>query len=96
MERKIIVLANAPMNNGNRGCVALSISALYLIDKILSDSNIEYDIYLPDGNWHDGKEHTIVINGKSIVYFDCDYPHGFTFKQNLLFLFQKLLKQIHN
>ena len=41
-----IILGNAPINNGNRGCVALSYTSIYLIDKVLSESGIEYKLFL--------------------------------------------------
>ena len=32
-----ILITNAAVNNGNHGCVALSLSSMYIIDKILND-----------------------------------------------------------
>lgn len=87
---KVIVLANALMNSGNRGCVALSISSLYLIDQILSDAKIDYRIYLPDDGWNDGKERNIKIGEKQITYISCEYPIGVSFKQSLFKIFQKI------
>ena len=43
-----LVLANAPINNGNRGCVALTVSTLFLLDEILKEKNIDYSITLTD------------------------------------------------
>jgi colanic acid/amylovoran biosynthesis protein len=43
-----IILGNAPINNGNRGCVALSYTSIYLIDKVLSEASIQYNLYMPD------------------------------------------------
>lgn len=43
-----LILANAPLQNGNRGCSALTYSAIYLIDKVLKESNRDYEIWLPD------------------------------------------------
>lgn len=45
---KAIILANAPINNGNRGCVALSITAMSIIDKIFREAGEEYKMYLTD------------------------------------------------
>ena len=45
---KKIIIANAPINNGNRGCVALSITAMAIIDKIFAEAGEEYQIYLTD------------------------------------------------
>lgn len=45
---KTIILANAPINNGNRGCVALSITAMSIIDKIFREACEDYKLYLTD------------------------------------------------
>lgn len=45
---KTIILANATINNGNRGCVALAISAMSIIDRIFRDANEEYRLFLTD------------------------------------------------
>ncbi|WP_366938420.1 polysaccharide pyruvyl transferase family protein [uncultured Phocaeicola sp.] len=54
-----IILTNAPVKNGNRGCVALSLSAMYIIDKILNDRNIPHQFYLPQSGYEKIAEHTI-------------------------------------
>lgn len=67
-----IILGNALMTCGNQGCIALTVTSLYLIDKLLSKSNISYKIYLPDcGN--EGKNQ-FYIDGKNIIYYGCSYP----------------------
>lgn len=78
-----IVLANAPMRIGNKGCVALSISSIYIIDKILSEKGLSYTLYLPDSMHHDGKEYVLNILGKEIHYFDTEYPVGITIKETI-------------
>jgi polysaccharide pyruvyl transferase WcaK-like protein len=45
---KNIILANAPINNGNRGCVALSITTMIIIDKIFHEAGEDYRLYLTD------------------------------------------------
>lgn len=42
MKKLNIIISNAPMQNGNRGCVALSISSMFILDKILSNNDISY------------------------------------------------------
>ena len=45
-----IIISNAAVNNGNRGCVALSLSSMYIIDKILNAKDIPHTfIYLKVG-----------------------------------------------
>ena len=78
-----IILANAPINNGNRGCVALSITVMHIIDKLLSDSGIDYTLFLPDSHYKTGKEYEIKIMGKNISFFDTEYCNGITSRENL-------------
>lgn len=68
MERLNIIISNAPMQNGNRGCVALSISSMYIIDEILSKKNIHYTFYLPQSGHTEYKEYEVNIAGKILKY----------------------------
>ena len=86
-KRKIIILANAAINNGNRGCLALSYCSIYLIDSILREKSIEYDLYLTDSNVRGIQERSIIIGKKRISFNTCSYP--------LPFSFQSLLKSIY-
>lgn len=63
-----IILTNALVKNGNRGCVALSLSAMYIIDKILNDRNIPHQFYLPQSGYREKEEHTIKV-GDVILKF---------------------------
>ena len=54
-----IVITNSAINNGNRGCVALSLSAMYIIDKILNDRNISHQFYLPQSGYEKKETHTV-------------------------------------
>lgn len=65
-----IILGNAAINNGNRGCVALSYTSIYLIDKVLSDAGIDYNLYLPDSGFEELGEYSINVAGKSIHYYN--------------------------
>lgn len=65
-----IILGNAPINNGNRGCVALSYTSIYLIDKVLSEAGIDYTLYLPDSGLAETGEYTIDVAGKTIHYYN--------------------------
>ena len=68
-----IILANAPINNGNLGCVALSYTSIYLIDKILSEANVGYKLYLSDSGYFKVGKHTIRIVDKEIPYEEIDH-----------------------
>lgn len=63
-----IILGNAPINNGNRGCVALSYTSIYLIDKVLSEAGIEYKLFLPDSGFREQGTYNISVNGKEVSY----------------------------
>jgi polysaccharide pyruvyl transferase WcaK-like protein len=70
---KTIILANAPIRSGNKGCVALCYSVLYLIDDILSQKGIDYRLYLTESKEKEGK-HSVNISGRTIQYESIGYP----------------------
>lgn len=78
-----IIIANAPINNGNRGCVALSISSMYIIDEILTKVGVKYKLYLPDSQHGDCMSYKISINGREIEYYNVHYNKGLSFKDNV-------------
>lgn len=78
--KKILVLANAPINNGNRGCLALSYCAIYLIDDICKQQGIEYELFLTDANILGNADKTIKIDNRSIPFKTCGYPIAFKLK----------------
>lgn len=63
-----IILGNAAINNGNRGCVALSYTSIYLIDKVLSDAGIKYKLYMPDSGFNEKGVKSISVKGKNVPY----------------------------
>lgn len=79
-----IILANSTINNGNRGCVALSITAMALIDELLSKYEIEYSLYLPDCDFKDRAIHKLIVNKKTILYCDGEYPIEIGLKKTIL------------
>lgn len=83
-----IILGNAPINNGNRGCVALSYTSMYLIDKILSEANIAYKLYLPDASFPEDGVYTIDVAGKHVEYEQIPYTLPISNKDRL----KKLIK----
>lgn len=86
-----IILANAPINNGNRGCVALSITAMSIIDEILSEANVDYDIYLPDSLWQDCITKKYLVDDFSITYTPCRYYKALNRKDNIKLKINHLL-----
>lgn len=69
-----IVLANCAINNGNRGCVALSISAMALIDELLTKHDISYTYLLPQSGFKDEEEHSFKIGNKVVSYISIIDP----------------------
>lgn len=63
-----IILGNCTINTGNRGCVALGYTSIYLIDKILTEAGYTYHLYLPDSGFSKTGEHTINVAGKDVKY----------------------------
>lgn len=84
-----IILANAPVKNGNRGCVALSLSAMYIIDKILDDRNIPHQFYLPQSGYREKEEHTIKVGDVSLKFMSLMDITPLSIKQRL----KNLVKQ---
>lgn len=74
---KTIILANATINNGNRGCVALAYCSIYLIDKILGHGN--YKLYLTDSGEAPGM-HSINMGDISISYESVPVPMLYRYK----------------
>lgn len=79
-----IILANAPINNGNRGCMALSISVMSLIDSIMKEANVPYIFFLPDSGFKECEKRNYQV-GKTVIlsYQDCIYPYTTSFGNTL-------------
>lgn len=84
-----IILTNAPVNNGNRGCVALSISIMYLIDKILNKKNIPHTFYLPQSGYTQKNIHTIKVGDETIKFVSLPDITPLDFKHRLKNLLKK-------
>ena len=63
-----IIIANSAINNGNRGCVALSISTMFILDKLLKEKNIPYTFYLPQSGHGQKERHTIKVGDVVLEY----------------------------
>ena len=96
MRKLNIILANAPIKNGNRGCVALSITSIFLLDEILNKYNIDYNIYLCDSGFTLHKEYIYKIPNKELKYITCGYPLDYSLKDNLKsFIKKELFKNVN-
>jgi polysaccharide pyruvyl transferase WcaK-like protein len=73
-----VILANALIRNGNRGCVALTISSMYLIQKILNKKNAVVDFYLMDSGIPIGyefeKDYQFELGDIILRYRAAEYP----------------------
>lgn len=89
-----IILANALIKNGNRGCVALSISTMAIIDDIMKEAGIDYQIYLPDSQLEDRQTHHYDANGRDLVFSDWDYPVALYLRDTVKKKIRETLKRI--
>ncbi len=92
MKKYNIILANAPVKNGNRGCVALSITMMSLIDEVMNNAGVQYRLFLPDSQFGDQNKHEYKINNKVISFEDCCYPKGLSFKEDIKIQLKTLIK----
>ena len=76
-----IILSNSTTISGNRGCVALSISTMFLLDEILSKKGIPYTFYLPQSGQSVFGEYSIRLNDRNIKYTACSDPSIYNTKQ---------------
>ncbi len=63
-----ILLTNCAIKNGNRGCVALSVSVMSILKEILAFEGIPYTFILPQSGFSEVGEHTINIGEDAINY----------------------------
>ena len=72
---KKIIIGNAPINNGNRGCVALSVASLSILRDIFHEKGVEATIYLPDSAMKEDGFQTYHVDGlENLEYVSCRYP----------------------
>ena len=97
MQKKRIILANAAIRSGNKGCTALSYTALYFIDKVMSENGAEYELYLTDSGHPLQGSYTITIGGKNIKYQTLEYPLGIGFRGNIrkVLFFPRTMKAVN-
>ena len=87
-----IILGNAPIKNGNRGCVALTITIACMIDEIMKKAGLSYELYLSDSQYDDRKTHEILIDDRKIEFKDCRYPIGISFKNTIGTIIKNIVK----
>ena len=82
MSKRIrVILANAPVNNGNRGCVALSITSLCILKRIFQEKGIDAQIFLPDSAIPKNGKHSYHVNDLENLDYDDYYLLNLILKQ---------------
>lgn len=86
-----IILANATVANGNRGCTALAITMLHILHELLSGADIDYKIYLTDSRQKPDTKYRYKTGNLDITYYTCEYPKSLNWKYNLISKCKSLL-----
>lgn len=69
-----IILANAKIENGNKGCVALTLSAMHILRRLIRASGNEVRFYLPDSEHvRTGLHHEQILD-EDVEYTAFEYP----------------------
>ena len=83
-----IILSNAPVNNGNRGCVALAYSIMFLLDELLSGKGIKYELFLSGDGLGDNGRHSIKVGDTHITFVSLADISATSVKQRLKQIFK--------
>lgn len=87
MKKKLnIIIGNAPVKNGNRGCVALSITSIYLLDELLSKYGYSCNFYLTDSGFLENGWRIYFLPKGKIKYYSCTFPLIYNVKQFVKFI----------
>lgn len=64
-----ILLVNCVVVNGNKGCVALTVSTMFLLSNLLDSLGYSYTFYLSHSGYSDFSEHELdFVGGKKLIY----------------------------
>lgn len=80
-----IILSNATLQSGNKGCIALCYSMMYLIDVIMSQKQVPYRLILTESKESLG-HHELTIGGRSIAYESVENARPVSWKKGHLLL----------
>ena len=72
-----IILANATIANGNRGCTALAITTVHILQKLLSEAKVDYKIFLTDSHQRPNEIYQYKVGELCLNYYTCNYPKSF-------------------
>lgn len=97
MDKSIkVVLAHAGVLDINRGCVALTLSIMYILHKISINRKVEIAIYLSNSGLGEEGDYTINVNGESINYKVWNYIRTNGLKNKISYcLHYKKIKNNH-
>lgn len=85
LKTKTIILSNATLQTGNKGCVALCYSMMYLIDIAMSKKQTPYRLILTESNERSG-HHELTIGGRNIAYESVDNAWPISWRKAYLLL----------
>jgi polysaccharide pyruvyl transferase WcaK-like protein len=80
MRSKTIILSNVTLQSGNKGCVALCYSTMYLIDIIMSQKQVPYHLILTESKESLG-HHELTIGGRAIAYESVEHAWPVSWKK---------------
>lgn len=88
-----IIIGNSPIINGNKGCVALTYSILYILDEVMRSAHCNYELFLRNSLDKDFDIHTITIGNRTISYQSFAYTLGKNHNTALSWLLKALFWQ---
>ena len=94
---KNVLLAHAGVNDINRGCVALTLSVLYLLHKISFKKKVDLKIILSESGLGDNGKYTILINNELVDYYvyNSINTKGIKNKIRCILHLNRFLKDLH-
>ena len=88
-----IILGNAPIINGNKGCLALTYSIIYILDQVFEQSQCDYKLFIRNSLDKDFDIHTLSIGKRSVSYQSFGYTLGKAHNTHPWWLFKALFWQ---
>lgn len=69
-----LILSNSAIENGNRGCVALSLSAMHILQQLLQEHGQEAEFFLPQSGHRSPGAYSLDVPPVSLRYKAIDNP----------------------
>lgn len=64
-----LILAHCAVENGNRGCVALTFSTIYIIKKLMEEKGFKCEFYLLNSGHHENRKYILQSGGVELEYY---------------------------